>query len=145
MSLTGKTLANTYKDILQVDNSNNGVTTSTKVIKDGEGTSSALLISDDNVNIFPQNQNNTSTLLVRTNGGAVFLDVDTTNELVTASGNIVNTHYAYFGADRVDSAAYTANNHHPIPFTASVNISNPENYPKAAYGMKKRYTNGGRF
>ena len=25
MSLTGKTLANTYKDLLQVDNSNNGV------------------------------------------------------------------------------------------------------------------------
>ena len=35
MSLTGKTLAGSYKDILQVDNSNSGITTSVKQIKDG--------------------------------------------------------------------------------------------------------------
>ena len=34
MSLTGKTLKNTYKDILQMDNSNNGVDTVTRKVKD---------------------------------------------------------------------------------------------------------------
>ena len=67
MSLTGKTLAASYKDILQVDNSNSGVTTSLKQIKDGEGTASALNISDDNVRIAPNNDDTTTTLLVRTN------------------------------------------------------------------------------
>ena len=45
MSLSNKTLANAYKDLLQMDNSNNGITTSTKTIKDGEGTDSALSLS----------------------------------------------------------------------------------------------------
>ena len=134
MSLTGKTLSASYKDILQVDNSNNGVTTSIKTVKDGEGTSSCLAISDDNILIVPNNDDSTTTLQVRTNSGSQVLAVDTTNELVTASGNIVNTQYAYFGADRVDSAAYTANNHHPIPFTASGNISNPSDIPTFGTG-----------
>ena len=40
MSLTGKTLANTYKDLLQVDNSNSGIDSTAHTVKDGEGTSS---------------------------------------------------------------------------------------------------------
>jgi len=47
MSLTNKTIANTYKDLLQIDNGNNGVTTSTKAVKSGDGTSSCLSICDD--------------------------------------------------------------------------------------------------
>ena len=35
MSLSGKTLANTYKDLLQVDNSNSGVDGVTRRIKYG--------------------------------------------------------------------------------------------------------------
>ena len=34
MSLTDKTIANSYKDLLQVDNSNYGITTTVKQIKD---------------------------------------------------------------------------------------------------------------
>ena len=34
MSFTGKTKASTYKDILQIDNSNNGVDTNIRAIKD---------------------------------------------------------------------------------------------------------------
>ena len=42
MSLTGKGLDATYKDVTYVDNSNNGVTTSLKQVKTGEGGSTAL-------------------------------------------------------------------------------------------------------
>ena len=44
MSLTNKTIANTYKDVLQVDNSNSGITTSRKYIKSGDGTMMILLL-----------------------------------------------------------------------------------------------------
>ena len=61
MSLTNKTIANTYKDLLEVDNSNNGITTTTKTIKSGDGTSSCVSISDDQIAIRPQNDNTTNT------------------------------------------------------------------------------------
>ena len=96
MSLTNKTIANSYKDILQVDNSNSGITTSLKTIKDGEGTSSVVSISDDSVSIVPVNDDTISTLRVRTNSGAVVLDVDTTNQLVVASGNNVIPNTQHF-------------------------------------------------
>ena len=38
MSLSGKTLKNSYIDLLQMDNSNSGVGTSARTIKDGGGT-----------------------------------------------------------------------------------------------------------
>ena len=41
-SLAGKTIQSTYKDLLQVSNSNSGVDGSLKTVEDGEGTSSAL-------------------------------------------------------------------------------------------------------
>ena len=116
MSLTGKTLAASYKDILQVDNSNSGVTTSLKNVKDGEGTQSALNISDDNVRIVPNNDDSTFTLQVRTNSGAVVLAVDTTNELVKASGNNVNTQYAHFGIGNKATGGFEVNTHYAIPF-----------------------------
>ena len=46
MSLTNKTLADSYKDILQLDNSNNGVQAAAKTIKDGDGTESSLSMAE---------------------------------------------------------------------------------------------------
>tara|TARA_R100001463_G_scaffold26130_3_gene61344 strand:+ start:1690 stop:3828 length:2139 start_codon:yes stop_codon:yes gene_type:complete len=43
-SLTGQTIANSYKDLLQVSNSNSGVDGTIRIVEDGEGTSSALKI-----------------------------------------------------------------------------------------------------
>lgn len=48
-SLAGKTIQSTYKDLLQVSNSNSGVDGSLRVVEDGEGTSSALQISTSGV------------------------------------------------------------------------------------------------
>ena len=121
MSLTGKTLANTYKDLLQVDNSNNGVDTTIRQVKDGEGTISALKISDDQVHITPQNDDTTRAFRVNTVGETEVLTVDTTNQLVVASGNNVNTQYAYFGNGAGITSSNTAGYHYPLYFGGAFN------------------------
>ena len=128
MSLTNKTIANSYKDLLQVDNSNNGIGTSVGVVKDGEGTSSAVAISDDHLVVRPNNDNTTTTLNIRTAGGDSVLVVDTTNEIVKASGNIVNTQYANFGSYSTATAGFAINTHHPLLFATAglpTDVSNP--------------------
>ena len=129
MSLTGKTLAATYKDLLQADNSNNGVDTTLRNIKDGEGTASSLWLSDDVVRVFPTNDNTTSAFNVRANGGGTVFEVDTTNELVTASGNYVNTQYATFGNSNA-SSGFIDDTHHAIAFGSQWSSSNV-GYPPA--------------
>ena len=116
MSLTDKTISGSFKDLLQMDNGNNGVDTSTRYIKDGEGTQSALAISDDTVAVRPNNDDTTGAFNVVSALGTSVLAVDTTNQLVTASGNIVNTQYAYFMVDMSDTSNFAANTHQPIPF-----------------------------
>ena len=116
MSLTGKTLAGSYKDLLQVDNSNSGVTTSLKQIKDGEGTISCLSISDDQSKIKPQDDDTTTALDVQTSGGTSVLSVDTTNQLVSASGNYVNTQYATFAHGTGGTTGNAAGYHYPLFF-----------------------------
>ena len=119
MSLTGKTLANSYKDILQVDNSNNGVDTTLRIVKDGEGTQSALKISDDNIAVLPVNDNGVATFNVFNNSGSQIFTVDTTNELVTASGNYVNTQYSTFSICGAESTYFVDDTHHPLTFANS--------------------------
>ena len=123
MSLTGKTLANTYKDLLQVDNSNNGVDTVLRNVKDGEGTSSSLYISDDSVRVFPTNDDTTSALSVRSNSGSDVLRVDTNNQLVVASGNNVNTQYANFSVVTTHFSSASANQHYAVPYANGNNAS----------------------
>ena len=50
-TLTGKLISNTYKDLLQVSNGNDGVDSTVRFVSDGEGTNSALQISQSAVNI----------------------------------------------------------------------------------------------
>tara|TARA_R110000824_G_scaffold324070_1_gene511044 strand:+ start:1212 stop:2012 length:801 start_codon:yes stop_codon:yes gene_type:complete len=122
MSLTGKTLAGSYKDILQVDNSNSGIDEGSRLVKDGEGTSSCMSLSDDVLVIRPQNDDTTSTFGVRAFGGAEVLTVDTTNELVKASGNTVNTQYAHFGHGVGATSGNLAGYHYPLYFGGSFNL-----------------------
>lgn len=50
-TLTGRQPKDTYKDLLQVSNSNMGVDTTVRTVEDGEGTASALQLSTTKVNI----------------------------------------------------------------------------------------------
>jgi len=115
-SFTGSSPASTYKDILQIDNSNAGIATSLKSVKDGAGNQSALYVSDDQVKVRPENDDTTLALDVQNQNGSSKFAVDTTNNYVKALGHQVNTNYAYFGANYKDISHYDVNTHYPIPF-----------------------------
>lgn len=129
MSLANKTLSSTYADLLQLDNSNSGMATSLKNIKDGQANPSSVYISDDAVRIIPVNDDTQASLEVRATNGNNILVVDTTNELVKASGNNVNTQYATFAIGNVESGVFVADTHHPLPF-ASANYGNATTIPR---------------
>jgi len=50
-TLEGNSIASTYKDLLQVSNSNSGITGTKTAVEDGEGTASPLELSSTAVNI----------------------------------------------------------------------------------------------
>ena len=107
MSLTGKSPAETYKDITYVDNSNNGVTTTLKSLKTGEGSSTALQVSDRSL-LVKSATNNTTALDVQNSSGSSKLLVDTTNNYVKANGVHVHTLYQTFGARASDALGVAA-------------------------------------
>ena len=119
--LTGKTIASNYKSLLRVDDDSNGVDSFAEVVPDGEGTASALKLSDDVVHLAPNQHNTTATFKVSNAGGTALLAVDSTNSVVKVNANqdIANTQYAYFGANYIDVSSFAANTHYPISFMAS--------------------------
>ena len=113
-----------------MDNSNSGVDASTRLVKDGEGTTSALALSDDVVRVRVQNDNSTGTFLVENDGGSSALAVDTTNMRATcgATGQYIHTQYAEFGIG--NATAFVVNTHHAIPFNNLYSTANVT-YPPA--------------
>ena len=99
MSFTGKTKASTYKDILQMNNSNSGVDTTTRNVVDGEGTASSISISDDVLTVKPQNDDTTALFNVQDSDSNNLLVVDSTNDLIKAGSTqtAVNTQIQHFG------------------------------------------------
>lgn len=126
--LTGKTIGNSYKSLLRVDDDTNGIDTTQENVTDGEGTASCLYIGDDQLGIRPQNDDTTSLFLVRNAGGSSLLAADSSNSVVKVNSgqDIANTQYAYFGVNYQDFSAISANTHYAIPFSASggTNLTN---------------------
>ena len=112
-----KTLSSAYGDLLQMDNSNNGIGTSLVAIKDGAGTESCLQISDDQVFINPVNDDTNRAVRIRSNSGTDLLVADSTNLNVKVLGNHVNTQYAKFCITSIDSAAFAAGYHQAVPLS----------------------------
>ena len=108
MSLTNKTIGNSYKDILVAENSNNGISTSTKTIRSGDGTSSSAQISDDQFQVVPVNDDTTATFTVMNKAGSSLLNVDSTNGIVKSSGHYVNTNIERFYLSSVTAKPDTA-------------------------------------
>ena len=126
MSLTGKSPSETYKDLVYVSNSNAGVAATNRSLKSGDGTSSALGLSNKNV-VVSSSTDNTSAFLVNNSGGNSKFQVDTTNNYVKANGLFVNTQYTHFGINSYYNSAYLAGYHYPIPFVANgLNASGQE-------------------
>ena len=90
MSLTGKTLASTYKSILRVNDNTNGIDTSLEAITDGEGTSSMMSLSTRQV-AFTPDQDTTTVMSVKDTDSNALLTVDSTNDVVKLG---IGQHYA---------------------------------------------------
>ena len=118
MSFTSKSPSETYKDITYVDNNNSGVTTSLKTIKTGEGTSTALSVSDRSLAV-KSNTDNTAALDIKNASGTSKLLVDTTNNQVKALGIHVNTQYANFSTGYTESASAAAGTHEMLTFESA--------------------------
>ena len=130
MSLTGKTKAGSYKDILQMNNSNSGVDTTARNVVDGEGTASSISLSDDSFSIKPQNDDSTGTFEVFSKDLESLIRVNSANDYVTILGHYANTQYAYFGVTNTDSANFADDTHQAIPFGGSNGVGNLS-YPPA--------------
>jgi len=119
MSLTNRTKASSYKDLLQMNNSNSGISTSLRSVVDGEGTASALSVSDDQLGIRPQNDDTTTVLRVNDKDNNSLLTVDSTNDLVKAGigQHIVNTNIKEFAMDSQEASPDTADTWHALTST----------------------------
>ena len=120
MALKGKSPADTYKDLLQIDNNNNGIASTTKIIKDGLNNTTSCSLSDRRFLINSQT-NNTTAFEVRNSSNANKFLVDTDNDYVKALGEHVNTQYAHFGVNAIDGYFGGAldDTHYMIPFVTS--------------------------
>lgn len=116
MSFTNNTVASTYKDILQMDNSNSGIGTSLLVVKDGAGNLSCMYLSDDQIKIKPENDDTTKLVDIQDADGNTLFLVDSSNDLLKALGHKLNTQYAYFKWSSLSSSSISANTHYLIPF-----------------------------
>ena len=112
MSLTNKTIASSYGDILQVDNSGSGRTSGGTAIKDGLGQSTALTLGSDKVKITPSSDSTTA-VVVENASGTDLLVVDSSNSSIKAgtTQSYVNTQIKEFG---VFDFSPTADTHHPM-------------------------------
>ena len=118
MSFTNKSPSETYKDLMYVDNSNNGVDSTKRAVKSGEGSSSAISVSDRGL-LVKSATDNTSALDVQNSGGTSKFLVDTTNNYVKANGVHVNTQYQTFSLDANITSANTAGYHYPLSSTGN--------------------------
>ena len=98
MSLTGKTKANSYKDVLIVPNSNSGIDATTRNITSGDGSASSLNISDDVLTVTPKTDDTTAVFKVTDKDSNALLNVDSSSDLVRAGigQHIVNTNIKEF-------------------------------------------------
>ena len=121
-SFLTKTFSTFWSRILQIDQSgNSGVDSTTRAVQTGDGVNTSISLSDDVLQVQPQNDNTTGSLLVKTQGGDNILAVDTTNsKVLVGSGQVAaNTQYAIFGVNYSDFSSSVANTHYPIPFTGA--------------------------
>ena len=97
-SFTDKELGAVYKDILHTSNSNTGISTTIKQITCGDGDTTALHLSSQNLKVQPGADSTTNTVIYDTDGNAL-VTVDSTNDLVkTGIGqHTVNTQFKEFG------------------------------------------------
>ena len=125
-SFTGAAIKDVYKDILHTDNSNTGISSVIKTIKCGDGDSTALSLSTNNLRVQPASDSTSSVNMRDADGNSLFT-VDSTNDLVKAGvgQHTVNTQYSYFGVGSQLSqwAGASADTHYAVPFNGITTLS----------------------
>lgn len=86
-ALTGRTIAGSYKDLLQVYNGNQGIDSTLRRISDGEGTDGSALISTNKFQVRPAS-NGTDTFEVVNSSGSVIFQINTTSNKVTLPSGV---------------------------------------------------------
>ena len=130
MSLANKKLSTTYGSLLNVDNSNTGVTSSLQTVKDGVGNTTAFKVSDRSCSITP-GTNSTSAFLVENASGDDIFVVDATNKEAKVNGHYVNTQFKTFG---VYDISPTAGNHYPLISSPSIYALGGSTHTSPSFG-----------
>ena len=102
-----QTLSSFWNRILQINQSgNNNVDSTTRTVQSGGGVDTAISLSDDVLQVQPQADDTTATLLCKTNGGSNVFTVDTTNKRVLCGSSQINalTQYQTFNNNLVTPA-----------------------------------------
>ena len=120
-SFTGSGLKDFYKDLLQTNNGNTGVSSTIKQIFCGDGDDTSLFLSDRNFKVRPSADSTSMTSIQDSDGNALFT-IDSTNDLLKAGigQHIVNSQFANFGVSAGGSAwaGASANTHYAVPFNS---------------------------
>jgi len=100
MSLSGKTVKETYKSLIRVNDNSNGVDSSAESCTDGAGNGTGLKLGTDKVHVQPSNADSTTAFQVNTSGGTQRFLVDTSNGYVKGGVNdyYMNTQTVEFSA-----------------------------------------------
>ena len=125
-SFTGKPMKDVYKDILQTDNSNTGLSTTIKQVKCGDGDTTALYLSSRNAKIQPGADTTTNTAIYDADGNALVV-VDSTNDLVKLGigQHTANTQFKEFG---LWDFSPTAGEHHHLITNPGVTTTGDTDY-----------------
>ena len=106
MSLTNKKISQSYKDLLAVNNSNNGIDGTLRKIEDGEGTQSSTSLSTNNIAVQPAS-NSSTTMTISDSSGASIFTADTNSGAVkiNTTQSFANTQYLRFTGHDIDVQA----------------------------------------
>ena len=97
------------------DSNNSGIDGTSRVVESGDGSNSAITLSDRALVVRPSTDN-TQTLDVANASGSNKFKVDTTNNQVKALGTHVNTQYAEFTIGYTEATAFSINTHETLCF-----------------------------
>lgn len=131
-SFTGSALKDVYKDILHTSNSNTGLSTTIKQITCGDGDSTSLFLSNQNLKVQPSADSTTNTVIFDADGNAL-LTVDSTNDIVKAGigQHTLNTQYHRFG---IFDFSPTSGEHHPLIYSPTITNTNDSDFTGEANG-----------
>lgn len=114
---TGKALSTWYKDLLKIENSNNGADATARSIYDAHGNETSTAISKDHLQVQPKNSDSTTSFSVRNKNGNTKFLVDTSNNHVQSLGVHNNTQFKNFGVFDISPASGT---HYAMPMGGTV-------------------------